>query len=396
MNRVIISSMGVVSPIGTGKEEFYAGMDSKTSGTGAISCFNTDFFPVSIGAEARKSGKVILSEKNNDRRMVFNEIAFQELFSYRGLDGYEFNERMLIAGCSLDHFRIEEYAQSSDAKTHDWQGYSDNSYAMFEHYARKFSITGGTIVNVSACVASSQAIGLGFRILSGGGKKAIIAGGVDSMLNPLHYMGFYKLGALSDWKGDPKKACRPFDRDRRGVVLGEGAAYYLLENAAYARGARPLAEITGYASTIDGYLITDPDPNGAHLAKAAMEAIEQSGISPDRIDCVHAHGTGTLKNDSAECSAMKLIFGNRYNRIPVFSLKAQVGHLIGACGAIELAAVIYSLEKQTVPATVNFETPDPAIDLKVLRNPLQKPINYILKLNAAFGGQNTALVLKKA
>jgi 3-oxoacyl-[acyl-carrier-protein] synthase II len=396
MSRVMISAISIVSPIGTGRDEFFSGIEKNVSGTGVITCFHTDFFPVALGAEARVGGGVIAGEEGTDRRELFNEIALGELFRCHSLDRYASDERVLIAGCGVDFFRLAKYAESKDLERHCWQRYSNNSCLMFARYAQQFKISGGTIVNASACVASSQAIGLAFRMLSKGDKKCIIAGGVDSMLNPLHYMGFYKLGALSDWKGDPGKSCRPFDRDRCGVVLGEGAAYYLLENETYAKRSEALAWITGYSSTIDSYLITDPEPGGRFLAHAACEAIAQSGITPGQIDCVHAHGTGTLKNDIAECNAMKLIFGTRYREVPVFSLKAQVGHLIGACGAVELGAVLYSFEKQVVPATCNFETPDPAADLCVLKTPMKKSINYILKLNAAFGGQNTALVLKKA
>jgi 3-oxoacyl-[acyl-carrier-protein] synthase II len=395
MPRIVITAMSVVSPIGSGVKEFYDGLDRGITGTDRITCFPTDFFPVSLGAEARREGRIIMCKPGEDRRLAFCDIAFQELFGRRSFERYAPRERLLITGSGLDYFKLERYAESEEAKRHAWHDYSENSCRMFERYAREYSIGGGAIVNVSACVASSQAIGLAYRLLDEGYRGAIIAGGADSMLNPLHYMGFYKLGALSDWTGDPKRASRPFDRDRRGVVLGEGAAFFLLENGDD-RETPALAEIAGYASSCDTYLITDPDPDGTYVAAAALDAIEQAGITPDRIDCVHAHGTGTPKNDVAECNAMKRIFGSRYNRVPVFSLKGQVGHLIGACGALEIAAAIYSLEKQVIPATANFETPDPAIDLHVLKQPMKKSINYILKLNAAFGGQNTALVIKKA
>jgi 3-oxoacyl-[acyl-carrier-protein] synthase II len=230
MNRVMVSAMSVVSPIGTGRSEFFSGIEKTISGTGIITCFRTDSFPVSLGAEARRGGTVIAAEEGADRRELFNDIALDELFRYPSLDRYAPEERMLITGCGVDFFRLSKYAESKDIERHCWQRYSNNSCLMFARLAQQFNISGGTIVNASACVASSQAIGLAFRMLSKGDRKGIIAGGVDSMLNPLHYMGFFKLGALSDWKGDPEKSCRPFDRDRRGVVLGEGAAYYVLEN----------------------------------------------------------------------------------------------------------------------------------------------------------------------
>jgi 3-oxoacyl-[acyl-carrier-protein] synthase II len=232
-------------------------------------------------------------------------------------------------------------------------------------------------------------------MIQSGSQKAIVTGGVDSMLNHLHFMGFYKLGALSSWQGEASQSCRPFDALRSGLVLGEGCALFLLENEKNAKKENILAEITGYSSTMDAFMVTDPVPDGKYLAQAALEAIAKSNIEPQDIDCVHAHGTGTIKNDTAECNALKLIFGASYTQVPVFSLKAQVGHLIGACGAIEVGGVLYSIKEQVVPPTLNFEYPDPDIPLKVLTRPLKKEIKYVLKLNAAFGGQNTALVIKK-
>jgi 3-oxoacyl-[acyl-carrier-protein] synthase II len=395
MKRAVITSMGIVSPIGSGRAEFNESIETGFSGTDYIVNYDSSSFPVRLGAEARKNGQVILTGEEIDRRDLFSREALAELMKSRCMERYHEKDRMFVAGSGIDYFRLSAYAESDDAKRGSWQGYSMKAVRAFARYANEFGIHGGTFSNVSACVASSQAIGHAFRIIASGAEKGIIAGGVDSMLNPLHYMGFYKLGALSDWGDDPKKSCRPFDRDRRGVVLGEGAVYYFIEDIDRARDAEILAEIAGYSSTIDSYLVTDPEPGGTMLAKAACDAIAQAGLSPSDIDCVHAHGTSTVKNDIAECNAMKKIFGDAYRDVPVFSLKGQVGHLIGACGACEIAAVIWSLENQQVPATVNFEIPDPGIDLLVLKQPRSTRIRNILKLNAAFGGQNTALVFRK-
>jgi 3-oxoacyl-[acyl-carrier-protein] synthase II len=156
------------------------------------------------------------------------------------------------------------------------------------------------------------------------------------------------------------------------------------------------AEIAGYASTMDSYMVTDPQPEGTALAAAALEAIEAAGITPEDIDCAHLHETGTMKNGPAEAKAMRKIFGKRFSEIPVFSLKGQTGHLIGACGAIEVVAAVHSLRTQMVLPTVNFEEPDDEVPLRVVRDaPLHHPIKYVLKLNSAFGGQNAALVLKR-
>jgi 3-oxoacyl-[acyl-carrier-protein] synthase II len=209
-------------------------------------------------------------------------------------------------------------------------------------------------------------------------------------------MGFYKLGALSQWEGDPSKSCRPFDKNRSGLVLGEGGVAYLLERAEDADRNSIMAEITGYSSTMDSFKVTDPDPEGRSLARAALDAIDEARVTPDDIDSVHLHGTGTIKNDLAETKAMELIFKERYTEVPSFSFKGQIGHLIGACGAVEILGAIYSLKNQVVPPTINFEQRDPEAPLNIIKEkPLEMTIKNILKLNAGFGGQNTALVIKK-
>jgi 3-oxoacyl-[acyl-carrier-protein] synthase II len=209
-------------------------------------------------------------------------------------------------------------------------------------------------------------------------------------------MGFQKLGALSAWEGRPEEACRPFDRKRCGLVLGEGAALFALQRADDAPPGSALAEIAGYASTMDAHMVTDPDPAGTGLAAAGRKALDEAGLTPDDIDCVHLHGTGTLKNEPAEAAAMRLLFPDRWRSVPVYSMKGQVGHLIAGCGAMEMVGVLYSLLSGTAPPTVNFREQDPEAPLRVITGePLSMEIRTVLKLNAAFGGQNTALVVKR-
>jgi 3-oxoacyl-[acyl-carrier-protein] synthase II len=395
MEKVVITGMGVVSPIGNTVREFMQGMDSSKQGIGHICNFPSEHFPSRLGAEVKcneNDGKIAM-----DRKIFFLEKALAELLDNNDtLQNYSPSNRILNIGSGLDYFDLSDYIDSTDHRLNKWHQYSKNAYYAIEKLAQKYQIHGGLNVNVSACVASNHALGLSFRLLKQTRQKIIVSGGTDSMLNPLHYMGFYKLGALSDWEGKPQEACRPFDKNRCGLVLGEGATVFLLQNAKEAFSDKIIAEIAGYGSTMDAYLVTDPQPEGLLLAKAARQAIQEAGITTDDIDCVHLHGTGTPKNDPAEANAMKLIFGDRTTEIPVFSLKGQVGHLIAACGALEMLGVIYSLQMQQVPPTINFTDPDPEIPLKVVTGkPLKMPINYILKLNAAFGGQNTSFVVKK-
>lgn len=395
MERVVITGMGAISPIGTTVNEFMQSITAGRQGIGHICNFSTDHFPSTLGAEVKldeNDVKIAL-----DRKIFFLEKALNELLIDNStFQNYSPNNRILNIGSGLDYFDLSDYVNSSDRKLNQWHQYSKNSYYAIEKLAQKYQIQGGFNVNVSACVASSQSLGLSFRMLKQNRQKIIVSGGTDSMLNPLHYMGFYKLGALSNWEGRPQASCRPFDKNRCGLVLGEGTAVFLLQNAREAFTDDIIVEIVGYSSTMDAYLITDPQPEGFLLAKAAQQAIQEADITPNDIDCVHLHGTGTPKNDPAEANAMKLIFGDRTEEIPVFSLKGQVGHLIAACGALEMLGIIYSLQTQQVPPTINFTDPDPKVPLRVVTGePLKMPINYVLKLNAAFGGQNTAFVVKR-
>ncbi|OQW95715.1 MAG: hypothetical protein BWK79_01425 [Beggiatoa sp. IS2] len=395
MERVIITGISVVSPIGTTVSEFMQGIASGKQGIAHIRNFPSDHFPSKLGAEVKfneNDAKISI-----DRKIFFLEKALAELLDHNDVfQHYLPINRILNIGSGLDYFDLSGYVGSTDHQLGQWHQYSNNAYYAIEKLAQKYQIHGGLNVNVSACVASNHALGLSFRMLKHSQQKVIVTGGTDSMLNPLHYIGFYKLGALSTWDGMPQEACRPFDKNRCGLVLGEGAAVFLLQTAREAVTDKILAEIVGYSSTMDAYSVTDPQPEGILLAKAARQAIQEAGITPNHIDCVHLHGTGTPKNDPAEANAMKLIFGDKMTEIPVFSLKGQTGHLIAACGALEMLGVIYSLQTQQVPPTVNFTDPDLEIPLRVITGkPLKMPINYVLKLNAAFGGQNTAFVVKK-
>ena len=401
MGRAIITGAGAVSPIGNNFEEVMEGIRSGKRGIGRVRGFDTEFFPCTVGAEVKEKGEngssvPLRTGPHIDRKEVFIERAMTELFeTCDAIRRYAPADRYLNLGVSLDYFDLTGFAGSADAG--NWQNRSHSTLQTVETLTRVYDIHGGFTVNVTACVSSTQAIGLSYRMLKGFPRgKMIVTGGFDSVINHLHYMGFYKLGAFSDWPGEPGEACRPFDKNRRGLVLGEGAGVFLLRDAADVLPGEGLAEIVGYGSTMDAYMVTDPHPDGIYLAKAALDAIEDAGISPDDVDCVHLHGTGTHKNALAETNAMRRIFPERWKVVPVFGMKGQIGHLIGACGAVEMTGVLYSLLEQQVPPTVNFDIPDPDVPLRVVRGkPLDMDIRYVLKVNSAFGGQNAALVVKR-
>ncbi|MCP4218232.1 MAG: beta-ketoacyl-[acyl-carrier-protein] synthase family protein [bacterium] len=395
--QVVITAAGVQSPLGCSVPKFMQGLDGCASGLGRVVNFDTTSYPSDFGAEVRHKGEAVKTAPGTDRKALFIQKAVEELIANSpDFANYAPPKRLMHLGAGIDYFNLEGYVNSDNSRQGKWADHYYSSLDTVRDIARHYDIRGGTGTNVAACVASPQAMGLSFRILKNAPGQAVISGGFDSMLNHLSYMGFYKLGALADGDMDPKEACKPFDKNRGGLVLGEGAAVFLLQRADEVKANTILAEICGYSSYMDSYKVTDPHPEGRFLAQAALQAIEEAGITPDAIDCVHLHGTGTFKNALAEAQAMAAVFAGRFKEIPVFSLKAQVGHLIGACGAMEMLAVIYSLQKQVVPPTLNYASTDPEVPLRVITDKgLSIKINYILKLNSGFGGQNTALVVKR-
>lgn len=394
MTRIVISDAGVVSPLGSGTEEFFRGLHAGSRGVDRITSFDARHFPSALGAEARRNGEVLQSVSSVDRKAMFMRGALDQLDCVRGIGRYPPAERLLVLGAGIDYFDFPGYVRENGSRP--WSAFSLRANRVVAGLADDFAIAGGNFANVAACVASTQAMGLALRILRRTPEKVIVTGGFDSMLSHLHYMGFHNLGALSSWDGDPAAACRPFDRKRCGLVIGEGAAAYVFESAAHADQDAIQCEVAGYASTMDAYMVTDPEPTGRNLANAALAAIEDAGITPDDIDSVDLHGTGTVKNALAEARAMELIFPARFREIPVFALKGQIGHLIGSCGALEVLGVIDALRYQRVLPSVNCDQPDPDVPLNVIRGePLSLSITHVLKLNAAFGGQNTALVFRK-
>jgi 3-oxoacyl-[acyl-carrier-protein] synthase II len=263
--------------------------------------------------------------------------------------------------------------------------------------AREAGARGPCAINVSACAAGTQALGEAFWLLRDGELDAVIAGGFDSMVNPLGIGGFTLLGALSTGNHLGPGASRPFDAERDGFVLGEGAAAFFLETAASAkrRGVRVLAEILGYGSTLDAFRVSDPDEHERGAVAAMRAALADAGITPSEVDYINAHGTGTRKNDPAEARAIREVFGN--SPPPTSSTKSQIGHLIGAAGAVEAVAVLFALAEQTLPATINLHHPDPECDLDCVPNrPRPARVRVALSNSFGFGGQNACLLLGAA
>jgi len=348
--------------------------------------------------EIHSARQVVKTPSNIDRRIYFLDRSISELLSNTQFNTrYAPEDLILNAGSGVDYVDLESLYIKGEYLNPPFEDLPSHykTYAQILDLAEKHSLRGGCHVFVAACVASTQAIGLSYRMLKKGMKKAILTGGSESMISYINYIGFYLLGAMASGYPAPE-ACKPFDKRRNGTVLGEGAVVMLLEDSESAPKDKILAEIAGYGSTMDAYAVTDPDPSALRLSKAIEIALHEAGIGPDLIDCVHLHGTGTPKNAPAEYLSLKRVFGSRVAELPVYSMKGQIGHLIAACGAMEMLGVIYSIQNQVVLPTVNFRETDPEAPLYVIRDtPLHIPVRYVLKLNSAFGGENTAIIIKK-
>ncbi len=263
--------------------------------------------------------------------------------------------------------------------------------------AEHYHLRGGQYTNCSACAAGAQTIGEALHELRVGRTDVAIAGGADSMLNPLGLGGFSLLGALAPGNGDPARACRPFDATREGTVLAEGAAFLVLEAREHAldRGARVYAELAGYGSSLDAFRVSDPEPDGVGAVLSMRAALRDAGLAPDKVDCVNAHATGTPKNDAVETAAIKQVLGDRARNVPVHAVKSMTGHMIGASGAVEAAAAVLTLQQGVVPPTRNLETPDPQCDLDYVPH-RARPFRgrTVLSNSFGFGGQNASLVFR--
>lgn len=380
---VVITGIGVYSPLGVSYSECIETMQRGTPCVGDIENFDTTGFPMKAAGEVRSQGQVLRTPPNVDRKVFFLDKALIDIQEESRINNrFTPTERIMNIGCGVDYFDITTLQHHRSGE-------------QIKELARKHRIEGGCNIFTAACVASTQAIGASYRMLKQHRYKVILTGGTESMISCHSYTSFHLLGVMATGH-KASEACKPFDKARNGTVLGEGAIVMALENTETALPGSILAEIVGYGSSMDAYAVTAPDPSAEMLAYAIQKALDDAGIGPKMIDCAHLHGTGTPRNAVAEYKALYRIFGDRVSELPVYSMKGQIGHLIGACGAMEMLGVIYSLQNQKILPTINFAQSDPEAPLFVIKGePLSMPIRYVLKLNSAFGGQNTALIIKK-
>ncbi|MBI4668953.1 MAG: beta-ketoacyl-[acyl-carrier-protein] synthase family protein [Elusimicrobia bacterium] len=392
--------MGVVSPIGNTTETFIDNLLAGCSGVGPITLFDASNMPARIAAEVKN---IPLSFR--DRKIAFAlEAAGQAYAASTFCSTLPQGDGGLSIGLGLELFSPEDmavYRQSGSKLPSSLQErltfLQTPSDLCVPLIAKRFNLTKPPLIHVSACAAGTDAIGAAFHMVRDGLWQWALAGATDSMINPLGVGGFCKLSALSTSNDRPERASRPFDQNRNGFVLGEGAGMLVLEPLAQsqARGAKIHAEIAGYGNSFDAHGISEPHPEGRGAYQAMRRALDDAGVSADEIDCVNAHGTSTPKNDPVETIAIKRLLGKRAKEVPVCATKAMIGHLISAAGAVEAIAAIGCMEKGWVHPTINLENPDPACDLDyVPQKSRPHKQRYVLSNSFGFGGQNASVLLK--
>lgn len=421
--RAVITGVGVVSPFGVGTARFWDALAAGESAVGPIRSFAASSFPTRVAGEVpvERVSAAWLREQSSlgsleesvegwerngvlrDRKAAFGLLAALEAWRAAGCESDAADAWLCIA-LGLEQALLEDFAPLVENKQIRWPGPAEIALPGTRFrtpvdltallVAESLGLGGARIVHTSACAAGALALAHAARLIERGDAALVLCGAADSMVNPLGIGGMARLGAPSP--RNERDACRPFDRRRDGLAIGEGAAMFVLEAAdrAHARGAKPLAEVLGWGSTQDAYKATAPRPDGAAQTRAMARALARARLSADTIGYINAHGTGTPLNDPAEVRAIRAAFGHAAERIPVSSIKGAVGHLMAASGAIEVAACLLALQRNIVPGTAHHQERDPECELDIVGEaPRVLGVDHVLSNSFGFGGQNASIVL---
>lgn len=407
-NRVVITGMGSITPVGNDVNTFWNSIKDGKCGIDKITAFDATDYKVKLAAEVKDFDVTKYIDKREARRLdkfsQFAMVAADEAMKDAGLtEGSLNNERFgVIVGSGIGGIAtIEEQhsklMEKGPGRISPFFIPMIISNMAAGNIAIKYGAKGICTTVVTACATGTNAIGDAFHNIRNGISDVIIAGGAEASITPLSMAGFISLTALST-STDPNRASIPFDKERDGFVMGEGAGIVVLESLEHAlkRNAKIYAEITGYGSTCDAYHITSPSPNGEGGARAMKIAIDDSGIKEEEISYINAHGTSTPYNDKFETAAIKTVFGDNAYKIPVSSTKSMTGHLLGAAGAIEAIVCAKALEEGFLPPTVGYKVPDEECDLDCVPNVGRSAeLKYAMSNSLGFGGHNATIVLKK-
>lgn len=409
MRRVVVTGVGVVSPLGTGNDANWAALTAGRSGIASITRFDASEFPVKIAGEVKDFNPEDFIDKKEVKKMdlfiQYSMAAAQFAMADSGLVIDESNaERVgVLVGAGLGGLPTIERYHSAMLEG----GYKKISPFFIPmliinlapgHISMKYGAKGPNVSSVSACATGTHSIGDAYHMIKRGDADAMIAGGTESTVTPLGIGGFAVMKALSTRNDDPTAASRPFEKNRDGFIMGEGAGIVVLEEyeAAKKRGAKIYGEVVGYGLTGDAYHLTAPAPGGEGAARCMKMALAGAGINPEQVNYINAHGTSTPMNDLYETMAIKTTFGNHARKVMVSSTKSMTGHLLGAAGGIEAVFTLLSMDKGVVPPTINYQEPDPECDLDYVPNTARSAaIEYAMSNNFGFGGTNASLLFRK-
>ncbi|MCB0353448.1 MAG: beta-ketoacyl-ACP synthase II [Bdellovibrionales bacterium] len=408
--RVVITGLGAISPVGNSAHAAWEAVCSGQSGVGQITRFNPEAFSAKIAAEVRDFNPDGVIEKKELRKLdLYSQyalVASDEAWKHSGLSDGALDRKR--CGCILgvgiggltqiEKFHIA-YLEGGPRKISPFFIPAMISNLGPGNIAIQHDLHGINFTTTSACTSATHAIGESFRYIRDGFQDVMVTGGSESAVTPLGVGGFCSMKALSTRNEEPHRASRPFDRDRDGFVLGEGAAILVLEELEHAkrRGANILAEVVGYGFSCDAYHITAPSPDGAGAKECMTMALEQGSVRPEEVQYINAHGTSTQANDITETLAIKDVFGSWANEgLVVSSTKSMTGHLLGAAGAIEALFLTKALENQVVPPTINLENADEGCDLDYVPNEAREmKVDVALSNSFGFGGTNASIIFKR-
>jgi len=407
--RVVITGMGCVTPLGNNVADFWSSLIQGKNGVGKLTLFDPSPYTTQIAAEVKNFDPSCYIDSKQIKRMdkfvQFAMASTDMAIKDTGLDLERENRDRIgvIFGSGIGGLKVIE-DQHTILQERGPSRVSPFLIPMLitdiapGHIAITYGLRGVNFSISTACASSAHAIGTAFKSIQQGKADVIISGGTEAAITPLGLAGFCQMRALSTRNDAPEKASRPFDKERDGFVMGEGAGVIILENLERAkkRNASIYAEIIGFGMSADAYHITSPDPEGKGAILAMEEALKDAQIDCSEIDYINAHGTSTPFNDQIETLAIKKVFGDLAYQVPVSSTKSMTGHMLGAAGGVELIATILSIQKGIIPPTINYENPDPNCDLDYVPNKArEKKLNAILSNSFGFGGHNAALVVKR-
>jgi len=409
-NAVVVTGMGVISPVGNTLAEYWESLVSGRSGVSRVTRFDASNFPTKIAAEVKGFNPEDFMDRKDVRRT--------DVFVQYGIAAAR--QAVEDAGLDLDRIELERFGVIIGSGIGGIETFEQQHLTLLEKGPGRVSpffipmmiadmaagqismvlgARGPNFATVSACASGAHAIGEAFRVLQKGDADVVLCGGTEAAITPLGMAGFCSMKAMSTRDIEPERASRPFDRERDGFVMGEGAGMVILETLehARARGAKKIyACMSGYGATADAHHVTAPSPDGEGAARAMKLALADAGLRPADVDYINAHGTSTPLNDKYETKAVKTVFGEHAHRLAVSSTKSMTGHLLGAAGGIEFIACVMAITTSTLPPTINYENPDPECDLDYVPNAARKrEVRAALSNSLGFGGHNVTLAVTR-